>query len=182
LLRTDWIDLWFVHDVRTREDLDVLSGPGGALSEFAKARERGEARHIGVSGHQDPAILKEALDLFDFDCVLLPVNPAEAAPADPFFATVVPAARAKGMGVIAMKTLCRGLVGRIPGYPGVAPFLSYALSAEGVCLVSVGCDDVHQLAENAAAAESVIPPSPEGRRHLEKLVSPYARDLLYYRP
>lgn len=181
LLRTDWIDLWFVHDVRTREDLETLSGPGGALQTYARAREAGEVRFVGVSGHQDPEVLREALDLFDFDCVLLPVNPVEAS-AGSFAEAVLPAARGKNLGVIAMKTLCRGLVGRVPGYAGTAPFLRYALSTPGVTLASVGCDGVAQLEENAAAAASFEPLPPAQGEALEQLLYPYKKDLLYYRP
>ncbi|MDW7710028.1 MAG: aldo/keto reductase [Deferrisomatales bacterium] len=180
LLRTDWIDLWFVHDVRTRKDLDLLAGPGGALQTFAKARGAGEVRFVGVSGHENPEVLRDALDLFDFDCVLLPVNPAEAE-AGPFAETVLPAARGKNLGVIAMKTLCRGLTTRVPGYPGPGPFLRYALATAGVTLASVGCDDPLQLEENARAAEAFTPLPPSEREDLEQLLYPYQRDLLYYR-
>ena len=180
LLRTDRVDLWMVHDVRTQGDLQTISGPGGALETFAKAKERGEVRFIGVSGHENPDILLEALELFPFDCVLLPVNPGEAA-SDPFATRVIPVARARGMGVIAMKTLCRGLVTRVPQYPGVAPFLRYALYTEGVSLVSVGCDGASQLEENAAALTLGIPPSLEERQELERIVRPHAARLLYYR-
>ena len=181
LLRTDWLDLWYVHDVRRQEDLDALSRPGGALAEFAQARERGQARFLGVSGHQDPGILKAALELFDFDCVLMPVNPAEAALGS-FAEAVLPAARQKGLGVVAMKTLCRGLVSRGPGFAGTRPFLDYALSTDGVCLASVGCDDPEQLEENVAAAESYSPLSADACEELEQLLYPHARELLYYRP
>src|SRR3974390_2842536 len=86
-LRTDHLDLWQGHDGRTpedpegfggpRQDLEALSGPGGALEVFRWAKEEGYARFVGVTGHHDPAILRQALDLYDFDTVLLPVNPAE---------------------------------------------------------------------------------------------------------
>ena len=180
LLRTEWLDLWFVHDVRTREDLDALSGPGGALAEFARAKQSGEVRFVGVSGHQDPRILREALDLFDFDCVLMPVNPGEASTAA-FAQLVLPAARDKGMGVIAMKTLCRGLVARVPDSPGVGPFLRYALSTDGVTVASVGCDSAAQVAENAAAVEAFSPMPAAARAELEQLLRPHAAGLLYYR-
>lgn len=180
LLRTDWVDLWYVHDVRTDQDLEILAGPGGALETFERARKSGEARFLGVSGHQSPGVLARALDLFDFDCVLLPVNPAEAV-TESFAEGVLPTARRRGLGVIAMKTLCRGLVGRVPGFPGSAPFLRYALGTEGVCVASVGCDGVDHLEENAAASSRSAPLSPEEREALEQLVYPYARDLVYYR-
>lgn len=180
LLRTDWVDLWYVHDVRTDEDLDAVSGPGGALDVFVKARERGEVRFLGVSGHQDPGVLRRALERFEFDCVLFPVNPAEAA-AGPFTAEVLPAAQARNLGVIAMKTLCRGLAVQLPGLPGTAPFLRYALSTPGVALASVGCDTPDQVAENASAA-GLPALTAEERGALERLAHPYCRQLVYYRP
>ena len=61
-LETDYLDLWQIHDVRDRNDLEVISGPGGALEAFTEARESGKVRFIGVTGHHDPAILTEAVD------------------------------------------------------------------------------------------------------------------------
>lgn len=180
MLRTDWIDLWFVHDVRTSEDLETVAGLGGALETFAKAREEGMVRFVGVSAHENPEILRQALDLFDFDCVLLPVNPAEPV-AGSFAEDVLPVARGKNLGVIAMKTLCRGLTTRVPGYPGTGPFLRYALSTAGVTLASVGCDDPVQLEENARAAGAFTPLPLSEREDLEQFLYPYHKDLLYYR-
>lgn len=180
-LRTDWVDLWMVHDVRTQHDLNEIGGPGGALETFQKAREAGQARFLGVSGHENPAVLRQALDLFDFDCVLLPVNPAEASVGS-FAEVVLPETRERNLGVIAMKTLCRGLVSRLPDYSGTATFLRYALGTEGVSLVSVGCDDPRQLAENVAAVGQASAPSPSERDALEQELYPHAAALLYYRP
>lgn len=181
LLGTDWLDLWFVHDVRTEEDLAALAGPSGALTVFQKAKERGQVRFLGVSGHHDPAILLDALLLFDFDCVLLPVNPAETGPRS-FPAVVLPEARRRDLGIVAMKTLCRGLVARVPGFPGAAPFLSYAAQTPGVGVTSVGCDSRAQVDANVRAAAAPLPQGEGGREALEQLVYPLRRELLYYRP
>ena len=61
-LRTDWIDLWQIHDLRTEEDLDALFGPKGAMEAFARAKRDGAARFLGITGHEDPAILDRAMD------------------------------------------------------------------------------------------------------------------------
>ncbi len=180
LLRTEWVDLWFVHDVRTEKDLQTLAGPGGALEVFQKARDRGEVRFVGVSAHESPDILLRALDVFDFDCVLCPVNPAEAG-FRPFAETVIPEARRRNLGVIAMKTLCRGLVTQVPGFPGVAPFLRYALSVPGVHVLSVGSDGPDQVEQNAAALEAFEPMGRDEREALEQVLYPYARRIAYYR-
>jgi aryl-alcohol dehydrogenase-like predicted oxidoreductase len=181
LLKTDWLDLWMVHDVRTEEDLNEIAAPGGALEAFAQAKERGDVRFLGVSGHQDPAILRAAVERFPFDCVLMPVNAAEAS-LESFAREVLPAARAKGLGVIAMKVLCRGLVARLPEYEGPAPYLRYALGTEGVTLVSVGCDHPGQLRENVEAISGIEAGGPRDRQRLEDALAGYARELAYYRP
>jgi len=180
LLRTDHLDLWFVHDVRTENDLEAIAGPGGAWETLVRAREAGEVRFLGVSGHQSPEILVRALELLDVDCVLMPVNPAEAF-AGSFAEAVLPIARTRDLGVVAMKTLCRGLAARVPGWSGPGPFLSYALSTPGIAVASVGCDDPEQLRANAGAVATHPPMTPEAREALEQQVFPYQRDLLYYR-
>ena len=48
------------------EDLKVIFGLGGALEAFIRAKEQGKTRFIGVTGHHDPAILRQALDLYEF--------------------------------------------------------------------------------------------------------------------
>ncbi len=105
-LKTDHLDLWQVHDVRTREDLEAISGPNGVLEAFSQAKEQGKTRFIGVTGHHDPEILRLAMAMYDFDTVLLPVNPAE--PHHASFLPLAQEAMAKGMGVIGMKVLGRG--------------------------------------------------------------------------
>lgn len=177
-LDTDYLDLWQVHDVRTDQDLAALTAAGGALEAFRWAKERGYARFIGVTGHHDPGILRQALDLFPFDTVLLPVNPAE--PADRSFLPLAREARARGLGVIGMKVLARGLVEQL----GVAPirdFVRYALSQQ-VDVVVIGADDVSQVEEILAAARNFTPMPPEEQRRLEEKVRPFARGLMYYKP
>lgn len=177
-LQTDWIDLWQVHDLRTNEDLEEVFGPGGAIEAFDRARRQGKVRFVGVTGHQDPDILLQAFARFDFDTVLMPVNPAEAAWRS-FPARVLPEARKRGMGVIGMKVLCHGFGLRIPGLNRVGPWLAYAL-AQDVSTLVVGCDNPVQVAENVAAAQTA-PLGPAACADLERALLPVARDLMYYK-
>lgn len=73
LLRTDHFDLYQLHGMTTEEDLELATGPGGALEVFVKAREQGLVRHIGFSAHS-AEIAVELMSRFDFDSVLFPVN------------------------------------------------------------------------------------------------------------
>ena len=181
LLRTTWLDLWYLHDLRSQRDLDQITGPGGALETVEAARRAGQVRLVGISGHESPQILRAALELYPFEVILLPVNPAEAF-ADSFAEGVLPEAAGRGLGVVAMKTLCRGLVSRLPGFPGPAPFLHYALSTPGVSTLSVGCDSPAQLEQNVAAVEAFASLPAERREALEQWTYPAAGELLYYRP
>jgi len=177
-LQTDYLDLWQVHDVRTRAEVEALGAPGGALETFHWAKQRGLTRFVGVTGHYDPEVLRRAIELFDFDTVLLPVNPAE-----PHFRSFLPLAREaldQGLGVIGMKVLARGLVTQIDSIP-IREFVHYALS-QPVSLVVIGCDEAAQVRELAAAARDFQPLPESAQRRLERLVSPFARGLMYYKP
>jgi aryl-alcohol dehydrogenase-like predicted oxidoreductase len=179
-MKTDHLDLWQVHDVRTNEDVEEIFGPHGALEAFREARDKGLVRFIGVTGHHDPLITKRCIDLFDFDTVLIPVNPGE-----PFYMsyldTVIPAASQKGMGIIAMKVYFRGFAARIPGFAGLEPFFRFALS-QPVTTAVIGCDDLHQLEENVSFASSYTAMSQKEQDELLEFVAPYARQLMYYKP
>ena len=56
-MKTDHLDLWQVHDVRTERDIEEILGPEGAIETFIEAKRIGLTRFIGVTGHHDPAIL-----------------------------------------------------------------------------------------------------------------------------
>lgn len=180
-LDTDYLDLWQVHDIRTRGEVEALGAKGGALEAFHHARERGWVRFIGVTGHHDPEVLRQALTEYEFDTVLLPVNPAE-----PQLASFLPLAQeamAKGMGVIAMKTLCRGQLPQMSDEPDqtVKELLAYALS-QPVTLAVVGADSAKQVEQLAAAVRDFVPMTMEEQGRLEEAVAPYARQLMYYKP
>lgn len=177
-MKTDRLDLWQLHDLRSEADLAVIFGPGGAIEAFDRAKREGRVRFVGVTGHQDPAILLKALDLYPFDTVLMPVNPAEPVHLS-FLDTVLPEARRRNLGVIGMKVLCRGLGLRVPSCGEVEPWIRYAL-AHQVSTVVIGCDDLQQVERNAAAA-SKEPMMEAERRALEKRVAPYAGELMYYK-
>lgn len=149
-LHTDYLDLWQIHDVRTTEDLAAISGPGGALEAFMAARDEGLVRHIGVTGHHDPAILTRAVAEWPVDAVLLPVNPVEGV-LDGFLTQTLSAARRKGIAVIGMKVLGAGHYVQ-PGMHVTAEILiRYAMRFD-ITLPVVGCAspaEVQVVAETA---------------------------------
>ena len=69
-------DLFQLHSVGTMEDLDKVTGSGGALEALVELRERGLTRWVGITGHgpDAPRVHLEALRRFDFDTVMFPLN------------------------------------------------------------------------------------------------------------
>ncbi|MCG6881090.1 MAG: aldo/keto reductase [Deltaproteobacteria bacterium] len=179
-MHTDHLDLWQVHDVRTEVDIEDIFGPGGAIEAFADAKEKGLTRFIGVTGHQDPFILKRCIEIHDFDTVLMPVNPAEPAHAS-FIDMVLPVAREKNMGIVAMKVYFRGLAARVPEFESMQPYFRFALS-HPVSTAVIGCNDTQQLEENVKFAASFKPMNHDEMQALVDHIAPYATQLMYYKP
>lgn len=76
-LKTDHLDCWHMQNVRTQQDLDQIFADNGALKAFVKARDEKITRHIGITGHRDPFVLKIAIERFPFDTILMALNAAE---------------------------------------------------------------------------------------------------------
>jgi aryl-alcohol dehydrogenase-like predicted oxidoreductase len=179
-MRTDHLDLWQVHDIRDESDIATIFGPDGAIEAFQEAKQQGKTRFIGVTGHHDPAIIRTCIERFDFDTVLMPVNPAEPS-YNSFIDQVLPLAREKNMGIIGMKVYFRGHARKLAHESGMEPFLRFALS-QPVTNVVIGCDNIAQVEQNVAFAGSFKPLSNEEQEMLIHEVAPFARRLMYYKP
>lgn len=178
-LRTDWLDLWQLHDLRTSRDLERIFARGGALEALTQARTAGTVKHLGVTGHHDPAILVEALRRFPFDTVLVALNAADVHRAS-FLKTVLPEAAARGTGVIGMKVLAAG---RLIGPRGLTTdeALGYVLSQPGVSNVIVGCHTPEEVSDNVRAVCAFAPLSEEVLPRLERRTQAAAESLTYYK-
>ena len=73
LLKTDHVDLYQFHALTKMADLDKVLGPGGAMETMEAAKKEGKIRFIGFSVHSVETALA-ALDRYNFDTVLFPVN------------------------------------------------------------------------------------------------------------
>jgi predicted aldo/keto reductase-like oxidoreductase len=102
-LRTDHFDLYQLHALTSREDVEQALGPGGAIEAFAQARQKGLVRFLGFSAHSVEAALT-AMDRFSFDTILFPFNWVCWSQGD-FGPQVLKAARAKDMGCLALKAM-----------------------------------------------------------------------------
>jgi aryl-alcohol dehydrogenase-like predicted oxidoreductase len=174
----DHLDLWQIHDLREESEFEKIAGPGGALEAFVRAKEQGLARHIGVTGHHDPHLLTRAVLSWPVDAVLLPVNPVEAC-LEGFWDETMPAAREKGLAVIAMKVLGGGHYLAPQAGVDALTLIRFAL-AQDVTTVIVGCASPDQVRNLALAGEMGPLPLAEQER-LKELYRPHARRLAFYR-
>ena len=105
-LGVDTIDLYQVHALGNRADLDAITADDGALRAFREAQAAGKIDHIGVTGHDDPALLVAAMDrIDDLDSVMFPLNPVVAGKQDGKYdyESVLDRADAAGVGTLGIK-------------------------------------------------------------------------------
>jgi aryl-alcohol dehydrogenase-like predicted oxidoreductase len=182
-LRTDHLDLWQLHDLRTSTDLKMIFSHGGALEALVEARTEGRVRFLGLTGHHDPAILLEAMGRFAFDTVLIALNVADIHRLS-FARSVLVEAAGRGMGVIGMKVYAAGtLLRRGAGALEVssAEAMGYVLSLPGVSTVIIGCSSPAEVDDNARIARSFEPLEELAMRDLEKRTHAHAGIFAAYK-
>jgi aryl-alcohol dehydrogenase-like predicted oxidoreductase len=117
-LQVDAFDLHQLHAVTSLQELDQVTGPGGALEALVDARAEGLTRFVGITGHgvDSPAVFLEALNRFDFDSVLFPLNFVQFA--NPVYREntreLLEQCRARDVGVMVIKSVCKGPWGDRP--------------------------------------------------------------------
>jgi predicted aldo/keto reductase-like oxidoreductase len=152
-MKTDYLDLWQCHEVSRQDEVDKILAPGGSLEAFIEAKKQGKVRHIGFTGHADPAIHQRLMDSFDgWETVQCPVNLI-----DPhylsFIAGVLPRARRKGLGILAMKSNAMGQITK-NGIATIDECLRFSWSQDIDTLVS-GPETIAQLEQNIAVLKSL---------------------------
>ena len=102
-LETDHFDLYQLHALTKKEDVEKAFGPNGAMETVLKAKQEGKIRFIGFSAHSEEAALL-AMEKFDFDTILYPINFVCWNQGN-FGPKVVEKAKEKKMGILALKAL-----------------------------------------------------------------------------
>ncbi|HWP40463.1 MAG TPA: aldo/keto reductase [Tepidisphaeraceae bacterium] len=105
-LHTDYFDLYQLHAITdVKKDVDAAFASGGVMELLIQARKEGRIRHIGFSAHSVEATLA-ALDRFEFDSVLIPINFATFYKGN-FGPQMIAAAEKAGAARLALKALAR---------------------------------------------------------------------------
>jgi uncharacterized protein len=152
VLQTDHIDLYHLHDIGPDEVDNLRSIESGAVRAAREARDQKAIKAFGVTGHSGAGILIECIKRFDPDAVLT-IFPCTRPDKGQYEDELLPLARSRNVGVIAMKTI---RYARQAGLPA-KDLLRYALTLDGVATAIVGLDTFQHLSENAAVATSFRP-------------------------
>ncbi len=163
-MQTDYLDLWQCHQVSEMEEVDQILAPGGALEAFEAAKKDGKVRHIGFTGHRDPAVHLRLLNAYEgWETVQHPVNLI-----DPhylsFTKTVLPKVREKGLGLLAMKSNAMGGISKA-GIATIEECLRFTLSQDIDTMVS-GVETVEQLEQNVLLCKTMEPMTEDEQRHI----------------
>ncbi|WP_447986212.1 aldo/keto reductase [Nitrospira sp. Nam74] len=174
-LRTDYLDLWQIHEVIYEDDPDRHFAPGGAAEALLEAKHQGKVRFIGFTGHKDPAIhLKMLSHKFPFDTCQLPLNCFDAT-FQSFERDVLPALHRLDIAPLGMKTMGGNGEAIKQGIVTAEECLRYALSLPIAAVVS-GIDSLEVLRQNLAIAQRFVPMTAAEMDTLRGRVAQYAAD------
>ncbi len=156
-----------IHGITLDDDISEIEN--GLYKTMLSFKEEGTVKNIGFSCMNDPEHGRDLLEKLDFDVTLVAMNATQYGG---FAETILPAARKKNMGVIAMK-LMRDIVGE-----AATPreLLEYAWTQEGVASATVGHWGIETLQENIRIAQQFAedPVVYLDREELENRLASYA--------
>ena len=158
-LRTDHIELFQFHNIRTEEELEIVMGKNGAYRAIKEYQDKGIIGEIGVTSHSAD-FLNIALDTDYFSTIQYPYNPVERQGEEIF-----KKAKSKDIGVIVMKPLAGGAIAK------GELCIRFILENENVTVAIPGMDSIEQIKENIKPAQDGKPLTDKERVELLKEAS-----------
>jgi len=174
-LKTDYLDLWQIHEVVYEDDPDRHFMAGGAAEALIEAKRQGKVRFIGFTGHKHPRIHLKMLQYdFPFDTCQMPLNVFDATYRS-FEREVLPVVNQRGIAPLAMKSLSGNAEPIKQGIMTVEEALRYVLSLPVATVVS-GIDSREVLKQNLGIVRRFVPMTAVEMETLRNRMSYYAVD------
>jgi uncharacterized protein len=174
-LKTDYLDLWQIHECVYYNDPERHFAPNGVVAALERAKAQGKVRYVGFTGHKAPDILLRMLSFdFPFDACQLPLNGLDATFRS-FQAQVLPELARRKIAVIGMKSL--GGDGRVirKKAAAVEDALRYAMSLP-VCTTVSGIDSLKVLRQNLKIAREFTRMNSRDRATYERRLTEQGAD------
>lgn len=174
-LKTDYLDLWQVHELAFYNDPERHFANGGVIEALDKAKSQGKVRFVGFTGHKDPAIHLKMLSYdYPFDTCQMPLNCFDATFRS-FEQHVLPELARRGIAPIGMKSM-GGEADMVKRKAVTAQeALAYAMSLPVATTVS-GVDSLRVLRQNLRVARGFTPMSPKAMQALRTRCTDLAAD------
>jgi predicted aldo/keto reductase-like oxidoreductase len=137
-LRTDYIDLYQVHNPNAKDLLQVTS-EGGALEALFEAKAEGKIGHIGITLHS-VELFEKAIELPWVETIMFPYNIVETQGED-----LIARCVEKNIGFICMKPLAGGAI------EDAYTAMRFIVSNENVTVVIPGMADSSEIEQNVRA-------------------------------
>jgi aryl-alcohol dehydrogenase-like predicted oxidoreductase len=155
-LKTDYLDLWQVHECVYDNDPDRHFARGGVIEALDRAKRDGKVRFVGFTGHKSPDIHLRMLSFgYPFDSCQMPLNVFDATFRS-FEQRVLPEVRRQGIAPLGMKSLCASGDFVKKRVISVEDALRYAMSLPVTATVS-GMDSMKVLEQNVRIATHFKP-------------------------
>lgn len=141
-LKTDYIDLYQIHNLKSEEYEDIFN-EDKAYRALLEAKSEGKIKHIGITSHSLETIEKVVGD-DKFETIQFPYNIVEDQADDVF-----KKANEKGIGIIVMKPLAGGAL------DDATLAIKYILSKSYIDVAIPGMDSVEQVRQNTDVLENL---------------------------
>ena len=143
-LRTDYIDLYQLHNPNAK-DLEQVLAPGGALEALMEAKAAGKIGHIGITLHSLD-LFRQAVNFPWAETIMFPYNIVETQGED-----VIAACKEKNIGFICMKPMAGGAL------DDASLALRFICQNDAVSVVIPGMAEEKEILQNVAAVKDNSP-------------------------
>jgi predicted aldo/keto reductase-like oxidoreductase len=168
-LKTDHLDMLKIHDIQTPSDVEALSARGKMIDVLLSMKEQGVTRFIGFSGHTEAAALKMMAEKGIFDSLLMAMN-HWGGNKEQRQEQVIPAAKAKGMGVMLMKVVRpRETLKELDP----KDLIRYALSLKGPDGIVLGMDSLEVVNSNLEILRNFKPMEESRMKEIALQLTPF---------
>ena len=157
-LRTDYIDLYQVHNPGAK-DLEQVMAPDGALEALMEAKASGKIGHIGITLHSVD-LFRQAVELPWVETIMFPYNIVETQGEE-----LIARCTEKNIGFICMKPLAGGAIEDAP------TAMRFIVSNPHVTVIIPGMADAAEIAQNVAATSDTAPLTAEEQEKIAEIRS-----------
>ena len=143
-LRTDYIDLYQIHNIGSEAELVKVFSEGGAYQALLEAKQAGKIGHIGATAHKLEIFEQLVTEYADkIETIMFPFNIVETQGRE-----IMKRCSQENIGFIAMKPMAGG------NLEDTALAMKYILANPDCTIAIPGMGNAEEVLQNAAAAEA----------------------------